>query len=125
MIQLNLDDYGKFQDYFLEYQKLFGLTDWRVSFSLSSTDIECFAQVHVNYTGKCVDVELNRFPNVDCFEPIDLRRTAFHEACEILLADFTYVSLRKEIPDNERADLVEAETHAIINRLLRAFKIIE
>lgn len=119
MIQLTIDDFMEFCQHFEHYASQLGLQDWRVAYKFSDTDIGCNAQVHLDYTGQVASLVLNRFPDLENHDDVDLRRTACHEACEVFLHNLLVTAANHEIPKEEHESLLEAETHKVIHRLCR------
>lgn len=77
-------DFKNFQRYFLEYQKLFGLTGYTVYFKYEPLE-EAFASISVNQTDMVATVRLNsKLLNKD--KPYkNIRKSAKHEALHLLL----------------------------------------
>jgi len=97
-----------FQREIARWIKRFGLKDWRICHDVQH-DEECFARTHIDVLGRVATVVLSS-PWADPVTRKQLRRTAFHEAGEILFARLAW--LAKEIDE---------ETHAVVRRLESAF----
>lgn len=79
---------------------------------LESSRAECL----VNWTGKSCTIVLGKFPKDD-MEIDDVRKSAFHEVCELLLTDMEFTALDEAIPHDERKVLTEVARHGVIRRL--------
>ena len=90
-------DFVEFQKYFKHYQKLLGLTGYKVYFKYEPIE-SSFAGIYTNTSTMVATVRLNsKLPDKD--KPFkDIKRTARHEAIHLLLgrlesnAKFRYAS---------------------------------
>lgn len=93
----------------------FGLRNqWNVLISNEKMDGDVAGRCLWKYSAKIARIILNtELPDGD-FDDSAIRRTAFHEVCELLLAEVTYLS-------KQRFDIMEAEidraAHAVIRNL--------
>ena len=77
-------DFADFQKYFKKYQKLLGLTGYKVYFEYKPLD-SSFAEITGSQTNMVVTVRLNsNLPGKDKPHK-DIRRSAMHEAIHLLL----------------------------------------
>ena len=100
-----------FKRAFVDWLRYWGLLDWEVSFFHQKLD-EQVGAIEYNFSAKqvsayfsteicgCTDIEY------------DIKLTAFHEVCELLLAQ-----LREMSNDAHSFDVVDSAIHSIINRL--------
>ena len=115
MQQLTENDFALFKAEAQKWIDLFGLKDWDVTFDFShleNSSAECF----VNWHAKCALITLGQFPRGEVTQD-DVRRSAFHEVCELLLSDMEFTALNEEIPHSERKLMTEVARHAVIRRL--------
>ena len=77
-------DFEIFKREFLKYQKLFGLTGWKVYFKYEESDVS-FASIQMDFDNSVATVRLNsHLPDKD--HPFkDVRRSAKHEVIHLLL----------------------------------------
>lgn len=100
-------DFDIFKKEGLKWQNYFGLKEWSISYvhiKLEGVFGECSAII----PGKVCCIRLNTQPG----EPFNVRKTAFHEICELLLwelSDMAHAAYSK--------NMAEASTHDIIRRL--------
>jgi hypothetical protein len=85
--------------------------DWRV-FHSKEEDDEGLAWVKAEEISGIAAVYLAKGWGVDPITPKNLSRSAFHEVCEVLLAELDWLS-RKCVRDGK----VDAATHRVIRRL--------
>ncbi|WP_304048942.1 hypothetical protein [Desulfovibrio piger] len=115
MNQLDNQAFALFKSECQKWIDLLGLKDWSVNFAfehLESSRAECL----VNWTGKSCTIVLGKFPKDD-MEIDDVRKSAFHEVCELLLTDMEFTALDEAIPHDERKVLTEVARHGVIRRL--------
>lgn len=104
-----------FQAEVARWIKRFGLTDWRI-FHDTEDDEHCYAKTHLDVMGRAATIVLSsRWPERVTHR--QLRRTALHEAAEVLLARLVWLGKQRETCKIE----IDEETHAIIRRLESAF----
>lgn len=93
----------------------FGLLDWEVEY-LHQHNEDHIAYTRFNYSARVANIALNKkwvadFPLTD----EQIKKTAFHEACELLLYPIRYLSECRYLTDSE----VDPEIHSIIHALER------
>jgi hypothetical protein len=74
-------DFAIFKETFTKYQKLFGLTGYRIFFSHELLDSDCFANISVNQGLMVANVRLN----TDDSGAPHAEQSAKHEAIHLLL----------------------------------------
>lgn len=94
---------------------IFGLKGWRVDFFHRHLDDDRRGQIFVDIPGRCASIVLG----MDWDEndkPLDsnVRRTAFHEVCELLLWRLADMAHTKIFTNR---DSIREETHSIIRTL--------
>lgn len=101
----------------LKWIEIFGLKDWECHFSHDTWDDCNRANLRANITGRIVSINLN--PNWENMEinNHEVRKTAYHEICELLLVRLGWLARERTVAEAE----VEEEAHAIIRRLENAF----
>lgn len=115
MQQLTEDDFAIFKAEAEKWIALFGLKDWNVTFDFSPLE-NSSAECLVNWHAKAGLITLGQFPRGEVTQD-DVRRSAFHEVCELLLSDMEFTALNEEIPHAERKTMTEVARHAVIRRL--------
>lgn len=116
MMELKESDFEEFKKEAKRWIDLFGLKDWKVEYAFSELE-DAYAQYSLQWQGKIALITLNKYPAKESSDYINVKRTAFHEVCELLLADMEYIALDEEIPYSERKGLTEAARHGVIRRL--------
>lgn len=104
-------DFARFKDEFRRWQKLLGLTDWRMRFHHEPLDNnaaacvtpDCQARVSGVYLGFTIDH--------------DVAEAARHEALELLLADLGWLPSQRYVREEE----VNVARHMVIRRLEHLF----
>lgn len=113
MYNLTQEDFQTFKAECQKWLDFFGITEWEISYSFEY--LENRAESRVHWTGRqCTFCLTTHSPKWDEF---DVRKSAFHEVCELLLVVMEHTALDEEIPYSERKGLVESERHAVIRRL--------
>ena len=99
-------DFRKFQECFLEYQKQFGLTGYKVYFGYEPLD-NCFANITVNQNDMVATVRLNsNLPDKD--KPHrDIKQSAKHEAIHLLLYRLEDRAVGRYVLQEEICEAVE------------------
>lgn len=95
-------------EYWLNY---FGLTDWGVTFETEPLT-DTVAETRFQFVAKRVLIVLNS----DCSSDDDIKQTAFHEVCEVLLGNLYYQAERACTSDYQR-EMIAMAGHDIIRRL--------
>ncbi len=116
IIELSDAQFLVFKDEARKWINLFGLKDWEIFFRLEETEEFNRAECHINWSGKVCNLVLGRWQTEERSDS-ELRKIAFHEVCELLLAEMERISLDEEIPYAERKGLAEAARHGVIRRL--------
>ena len=94
-----------------------GIADYEVEFKCSALDENTWATTCSDSKGKTAIITLNStLPCEESETQTSLDSTAFHEACEVMVADLWYY-----IPD-ACGEEVEGVIHSIINRLSKVIR---
>lgn len=108
-------------DYFALFEKeashwlwYFGLHDWRVVFYHDELHTGNIAETHMDYVGKCASMILAKGLEPHFYTTEGIKRTAFHEVCELLLGSL--YCLIDPHSDREH-DAMSKAGHEIIRRL--------
>lgn len=99
-------------DYWVQY---FGLYDWEIVHYMRPED-NCRAYIYTQESAKVCSVYLNQVQVEDVSDK-DLRFSAFHEACELLLCLLWYTATMDGIEEESRGKLYNTSRHAVIQRL--------
>ena len=104
-------DFEVFKTTFIHWQNLLGLKDWQCFFEHVPLD-DCFGNITTDSEGRVGTVRFSsRLPShVHSF---DSRRTARHEALELLLDDLGTLAQYRYV----RYDEIKTARHAVIRRL--------
>lgn len=104
--KVSKNDFADFQKYFKYYQKLFGLTGYKVYFKHEPLD-ECFARVVLNQTDMVATVYLNS-KLLDEHKPFrDIRQSAKHEAIHLMLSRLETRAVARYVSSDEIYESVE------------------
>ena len=99
-------DLAEFSEYFKQYQRLFGLTGYKVYFKYEAMD-KAFADININQNSMVVTVRLNsKLPDKDKPDK-DIKRTAKHEALHLLLGRLEHRARARYVSDDEIYEAVE------------------
>jgi len=100
-----MSEFEEFQDEFTKWQKLFGLTGYKVYFKHES--ISSFANITVNQTDMVATVRLNsRCPKKDK-EHRDVKQSAKHEAIHLLLFKLEHCAYSRYVCEEEIYEATE------------------
>ncbi len=86
-------------------------------YSHKELDKNTFANIRANLTGRVATLNLTPEWDDHKITTVKLKRSAFHEVCELLIARLGYIAEARFITSEE----TEEEGHAIIRRLENAF----
>lgn len=104
-----------FKGEFLRWIDIFGLKAWEIFFDHREPPEPCRAYLSYNTSGRVATVMLSpAWENFD--EPPTkemIRKVAFHEACELLLARFNILAQERYVQRDE----IREELHTIIRTL--------
>lgn len=115
MVELKEHDFQVFKDEADFWIKEFGLFDWSITYAFEELE-DCYAECRINWQGKCAELALHKWPHKERSKQ-DIRKSAFHEVCELLLTDLEYHTVNDAIPQEERERLTEMARHGVIRRL--------
>ena len=109
MSKTTIKDFELFKKECKKWIKFFGLKEWRVEYILGC-DSSDRAQVRFNNEGRTAYIYLTDELDLNNYQ---IRESAFHEVCELLLADpYHYLVI-----NNVDKELINTMTHTIIRRL--------
>lgn len=98
---------------FIEF---FGLKGWQLGFE--HRDINNRAELRFNEQGRQAIFTLGRdWTSYDTVSPDLIRRSAFHEVCELILADYYAAAVDTEIGGVAKTQRLERIGHTIIRTL--------
>ena len=99
-------DFAEFQKHFGKYQKLFGLTGYKVYFKYEPME-GCFASISVTQNDMVATVRFNsQLP--DEYKPFrDIKRSAKHEAIHLLLQRLEHRAISRYVASEEIYEAVE------------------
>lgn len=115
MVELTKHDFQVFKDEAQYWIDQFGLKDWRISFELEKID-DAYAECRTHWHGRTATLVLNKWQD-EQMEIEQIRKSAFHEVCELLLIDIRNIALNKNISPDEHEDMVNGAAHGVIRRL--------
>lgn len=99
--------------YFLDF---FGLKDWQVLFEHIEIDSRAHCRFHTQ--GKQAVLALGKeWEENDPVTAFTIKRSAFHETMELLLADMRSVAMDTQMGWQAKHEALERTSHAIIRRL--------
>lgn len=92
-----------------DYMSYFGMNTWE--YYCNEQMMEDRAQVHINMAGRIANFYLNSGISADD----NIRKEAFHEVLELLLAELSQFAFNASvIPEEEKSRREEEQTHIII-----------
>jgi len=112
-------DFKLFQTECEKWINIFGLYDWEICFRHEEFTEQNRAECYLDLDGRISTIRLNKDwtidndGNVDEVTDLKLRKTAFHEVCEILIAPLSINSRMRFIREGE----IESSEHYIIRTL--------
>lgn len=93
------------------------LRNWEVKYYHKEEDDSIFSWCNFSYSGRSADVCLNiNWPEKVPITEYELKRSAFHEVCEILLYPLRYLGECRFLTDSE----IDPEVHNVIRILENA-----
>ncbi|MGL5474008.1 MAG: hypothetical protein ACRDBZ_05235 [Citrobacter braakii] len=96
---------------------LFGLLDWQTDFEHQLLD-DARANCRFWRQGKQAVLTLStEWSKYDTLDDERVRRSAFHEVCELMLADIYGAATDVDMTGRLREERLERATHAVIRRL--------
>lgn len=115
--QTTADDYEVFKKEFVRWQGRFGLVGWETFFEHDNVE-DYRAEIAYNCIGRSVTVTLSKTWKNFTVAPteVDIRKVAFHEACELLLGRIKVLARERFLQPSE----IDEEIHAIIRTLENA-----
>jgi len=114
-------DFDIFKDECEKWIKIFGLSGWYVSYRHEPMDKTYSANICYCFSSRTATIKLNTFRlEHECTE-LSLRKSAFHEVCELFLGKITCLAESRYLS----AGQIEEETHNIIRTLEREFFLLE
>jgi len=93
----------------------FGLSEWEISYQLGGVDKGNVAECYTTYTGKTVVLKLvdGVDPKEFAFTDDEIKSSAFHEVCELLLAPFNMNAKGRFVNEVD----IDTSRHEAIQRL--------
>ena len=115
-VELTETQFEVFKEEAGKWLEFFGLKDWEIRFSFEHNDDFDRARCYTNWLGRICTLELARWQSEERSDE-EIRKVAFHEVCELLLAEMENISMDEEVPYSERKGLLETSRHGVIRRL--------
>ena len=112
-----MTDFEKFQKYFTHYQKLFGLTGYKVYFKHESLE-EDFANITIAHMDAVATVRLNSVLQGKDVAHKDIKRSARHEALHLLLGRIEGIAKRRYSTADELYEACEEAVHRLEELIL-------
>ena len=94
IIKTSKPQFEKFQDCFIQYQKIFNLQDYVVVFDCSYIDGN-FGHIRTNSEARTAFVTLTDKIHKNDKEYFDVNEVAKHECIHLLLSDLTYIACER------------------------------
>lgn len=112
-MKISKEEFKTFVDECNRWVDFFGLKDWKIYYYQEKLK-ESFAECRVNgIENRIVSIVLNKELDKEDYDFFDLRKTAFHEVCEVLLYGLEYLATCRYLSPEE----ITTERHSIIRRL--------
>lgn len=100
------------------YTRLFGLTDWHISFRWEENDDAAAAVVYHDYESRVAifvfSREINQFFRDSA---VLMMKLALHETLHLLFAEFDWIGNADNLTPMQKKDLLTVAEHGIIRRL--------
>lgn len=91
--------------------KFFGLFDWEVYYEHVELKEKAYATCHTDMLGMVATFSFNKVVGTNIRD--DIRRTAFHEVCELLISKLKIIAKCRFLSEDE----ITTANHEIIRRL--------
>lgn len=119
---LTQQDFAVFKEAVDHWMGFFGLKDWNYEFQMCQLDPGVGAETRFNRPGRLVTFCLGQIWVTEAAPTAkDVRKSAFHEVCEVLLDDMEWEALAQceKAYEDFKADYgaLDAKRHAVIRRL--------
>ncbi len=105
-------DFEEFKQEFRRYQKLFGLSDWKVYFSHGGSD-EYFAYLEIDCANQVATAYLNTELTGKDRQHKDVKGNAKHEAIHLLLSRFEGEARARYTSRSSLVEALEATVHRL------------
>lgn len=115
MVELTGKDFELFKKEAQYWIDAFGLKDWRIYYAFERIE-DAYATCSYHWHGKIATLTLDKWPSETRTDE-EIRRSAFHEVCELLLVEMRQFALDEVIPHEERKGLTDSAAHGVIRRL--------
>lgn len=115
MYQLSESDFELFKSEANKWIEKFGLKDWSISFAFEHLQ-DNYAECRYKWLGRIAVLVLSKWMDEETSKE-QIRKSAFHEVCELLLVVMEKTALDEAIPYDERMGLTDSARHGVIRRL--------
>ena len=112
MAKTTKKDFEVFKEEARKWINIFGLISWEVEFEHKNIN-EFLASVSFDADNRCATLYLSPDWGQRKISDYEIKRTAFHESCELLMCGMRRISERRFITLAE----IDTETHRIIRTL--------
>lgn len=113
MYNLTQEDFQTFKAECQKWLDFFGITEWEIAYRFDY--MGCRAQCDANWRSRQCTFSLTT--HGQDYDHFDVKKSAFHEVCELLLTDLELTALDDSVPYDERKVQAESARHSIIRRL--------
>lgn len=113
LVETTDKDFEIFKDECEKWIQYFGLLGWSVLYSHEKIGKESMADIIFNVFNRAAVIRLNIERPESEYTGDSIRKSAFHEVCELFLGRLTYMAETRFLADGG----VEEETHNIIRTL--------
>lgn len=112
------EHFRKFVEYFDANIKEFGLTEWSVSYFHEELPNHA-AMTTAQHEARMAAITLSTDIGAEPVTHVALRRLAYHEACELMLAEyFDLINRRGTLSSEDLESLTKQLNHKVIHRLI-------
>ena len=109
--QVSKEDFEVFKKECDKWISFFGLCGWRIFYEFIDAGEDCYAQIRYNLLDRVATITLNLFIYDETERTeVDVKRSAFHEVCELLLARISLFGKERFVNENE----IDEEIHNLI-----------
>ena len=123
MKELTKEDFEIFIYECNRWIEFFGLYGWNVFYYFEELDEYCFANCTCDLGGRVCAIRLNtKFPEQD-YSVINLKKTAFHEVCEMLFSRIVTINNARYVGSDEIGEEVHNLIRIFENKLFPLMKV--
>lgn len=109
---LSNEDFETFKKEFIKWVDIFGLRGWDITFKFEKLN-NIYGSCTSNIVGRCATIALNNTMTKEQYSTHQVKKTAFHECCELFLARINGLANYRHTTEDE----ITEEIHNIIRTM--------